>query len=411
MPAKLERIDKHPGIYRRGSRYVAYFYDAAGKQRNRSFRTLTEAAKFKRGCEADRDRGELEPRSSLTFEAFGREWIDSYHGRGRRGFREPTRESYRAALDRSYRFFDGRLLTSLTPRDVHKYVAHLTDEKAQGRALSDSSIRKLVAPLRSCLATATEDGLIRSNPALYVRLPHRPQVVEDGEDVRALTREQITTVLGTVRPEWRTFIALLAATGLRYSEAAALQWRHLELGTGARVKVRRRWYRGGFEPPKSRAGRRDVPIDQALARDLERHRRESRWRGDDDLVFTYNGEDPPDYRSMLRNVLRPAAEEAGAGWAGFHSLRHSCASMLFARGCNVVAVQKWLGHSSPTVTLNVYISLIDGELAEPLRLSHELGGDKESDKTSPLNPTQPDRSVEDEFAQLMGNTTTPPDAT
>ena len=53
---------------------------------------------------------------------------------------------------------------------------------------------------------------------------------------------------------------LLAATGLRISEVFALQWRHLHLDGTAHVKVRRAYVRGKLEPPKTRHGRRDVPL-------------------------------------------------------------------------------------------------------------------------------------------------------
>jgi integrase len=53
-------------------------------------------------------------------------------------------------------------------------------------------------------------------------------------------------------------------------------------------------------------------------------------------------------------VLKPAAQEAGAAWAGFHTFRHTCASMLFHDGRNAVQVQRWLGHHSAAFTLATY---------------------------------------------------------
>jgi integrase len=40
-----------------------------------------------------------------------------------------------------------------------------------------------------------------------------------------------------------------------------------------------------------------------------------------------------------------------------HDLRHYYASGLIAAGCDVVTVQHALGHSSPTITLNIYSHL------------------------------------------------------
>ena len=59
-------------------------------------------------------------------------------------------------------------------------------------------------------------------------------------------------------------------------------------------------------------------------------------------------------------MLRPAAAEAGIDWpVGFHTLRHTCASILFAEGRNAVQVQRWLGHFSPDYTLETYVHLLE----------------------------------------------------
>ena len=57
----------------------------------------------------------------------------------------------------------------------------------------------------------------------------RPNVAEDQEDVRALSREQLETLLAIVPDSWRLFVTVLAATGLRVSEAIALRWGDLQL--------------------------------------------------------------------------------------------------------------------------------------------------------------------------------------
>jgi integrase len=56
-------------------------------------------------------------------------------------------------------------------------------------------------------------------------------------------------------------------------------------------------------------------------------------------------------------------------WVGFHTFRHTCASLLFAQGRNAVQVQRWLGHHSAAFTLATYVHLLDGDLGEPLTLS------------------------------------------
>jgi integrase len=75
---------------------------------------------------------------------------------------------------------------------------------------------------------------------------------------------------------------------------------------------------------------------------------------------------------VRRRALKPAAEEAGAPWAGFHTFRHTWASMLFERGANAVQVQRWLGHHSAAFTLATYVHLLSDDLGDPLDLGAEL---------------------------------------
>ncbi len=87
-------------------------------------------------------------------------------------------------------------LTEVTPFEGRRFVAWLCDESAQGRELSDATVRNIMAPLRACLATAVREGLIRSNPTRDVDLPHRP-TAEDSEDeeVRAMSQDQLAALL------------------------------------------------------------------------------------------------------------------------------------------------------------------------------------------------------------------------
>lgn len=373
MAAPMEKT-RHPGIFKRGSRYVVV-YKVDGRQHKESARTLDEARRLKAARMADRDRGEFQELSRVKFRDYADEWIDRYQGNGRRGFTENTRDEYRRDLERyAFPFFDkrlGRTLAGITPRDVAKWIAWLCEQPStrKGRTLSDQSVRRILAPLRSCLATAKREGLIRHNPADGAALPHRPRVEGTGGDdeLRVFTREQLDAVLRVVHPRHRLTLEFLAATGLRWSELIALRWGDLVLdGDSPRVKVRRALVKGTLKSPKSRHARRDVPLSAVLVSALRQR------RGDADaLVFTSRTGTPLDY-SNTRRALRPAAEEAGAGWAGFHTFRHTCASMLFERGANAVQVQRWLGHHSPAFTLSTYVHLLDSGVGEALELEREL---------------------------------------
>lgn len=74
-------------------------------------------------------------------------------------------------------------------------------------------------------------------------------------------------------------------------------------------------------------------------------------------------------------MFKPAARAAGVDWAGFHTLRHTCATELFRRGLNPKQVQVWLGHHSPAFTLATYVHILSEELpASPFEPKMPQGG-------------------------------------
>ena len=378
MAAKLEKT-RTPGIFKRGSRYV-FSYRVEGKQKWESARTLEEARRAKSARQTDIGRGEFEERSRVTLHEYAEAWVERYLGRGRGGFREGTRDEYRRQLDQYvFAHFGAAKLTEVTPSRVAGFVGWLCEQtrpaptkedKDRRVPLSDATVRNVMAPLRACLASAVREGLIRSNPARDADLPHRPTAEgSEEEQVKAMSTEELATLLALIPDRHRTLFRLLAATGLRISEAIALQWHHLELdGSSPHVKVRRALVKGRWGPPKSRHGRRSVPLDAELVRALRRHRKGSDWPGADDLAFSAGNGKPLGQSNLYRDALKLPREEANLAWVGFHTFRHTCASMLFAEGRNAVQVQRWLGHHSPAFTLATYVHLLDGDLGEPLHV-------------------------------------------
>lgn len=372
----------HRGIYKRGSRYVVR-YRVEGKLRQESVRTLAEALRVKRGREADLDRGEYHEPSRKSFRDYATEWIETYQGNGKRGFTEETRAEYRRDLEKyAFPYLSDRLgltLSGITPRAINEWIRWLG--KGGDRKLADATVKRIVSPVRSCLASAKADGLIRANPADGAIFPVAEREVREvgndsDEKARALSREQLDAILRVVHPGHRPMLRLLAATGLRWGEAAALRRGDIVLdGSSPRVEVRQAVTKGGrFKPPKSKYGIREVPLPPALVSELRKHLASLRPDGEEALAFPSKAGTVLRYPNMLRRVLRPAAEEAGASWAGFHSLRHTYASLHLEKGTNVVRLSRMLGHHDPSFTLRRYAHLIPGDDPIALDLDEELRG-------------------------------------
>lgn len=269
-------------------------------------------------------------------------------------------------------------LTEIQPTDLKAFVAKMAE-----RGISKNTVRLGVAPVRALLATAVEEGLLRSNPAIGVRLFVEPistrGELRPDEDVKALTEEELARFLGVLEADdrwryWRLFFEFLAQSGLRVGEAIELRWKDIDLGERT-LEIRRRFYRDRIDRPKSRYGRRRIRLSDATARALWRVRMEAR-AGDDELVFTTERGGRIVPSNLMSRVLKPAAVKAGLGqmvgtppraesWVGFHTFRHTCATMLFRRGSNAVQVQRWLGHHKPSFTLDTYIHLLEDDLPDP----------------------------------------------
>src|SRR4051812_22076589 len=83
---------KTPGVFKRidgSGRTIGYacVYRSGARQRKRHARSYEEAKRIKRESETDRDRGELQERSAITFRRYLDAWVRGYRGQGRRGFR------------------------------------------------------------------------------------------------------------------------------------------------------------------------------------------------------------------------------------------------------------------------------------------------------------------------------------
>ncbi len=98
---------------------------------------------------------------------------------------------------------------------------------------------------------------------------------------------------------------------------------------------------------------RTVPLPDELLTTLSAHV-ELGHRGD--WLFAGAEHDPP-HQNTVGHRWRQTAMKAQVEGFTLHSLRHFYASGLIAAGCDVVTVQRALGHAKPTTTLETYSHL------------------------------------------------------
>ncbi len=119
--------------------------------------------------------------------------------------------------------FGAIALDKLRPSDIDGLILALND-----KGLSDATVQRIFTVLRVALAGAVRDGLIARNPAAAVR---QPSVTR--KEARCLSAAEVATLLEAAKDSrYHPLLALIAATGLRRGEAAALRWSDLDLETG-----------------------------------------------------------------------------------------------------------------------------------------------------------------------------------
>jgi integrase len=342
----------HPGIYRKGSRYLVRWRHH-GRLKTRSFRTLTEATKFK----AKTASGDTQATSRIPFKRYAEAWLDSYNGRTARGLSDSTRAGYRDALDRfAIPFFGTVPLDRVDPPLLRDFIAHLAAQTANEpkrkphsgtkRTLAPATVRRYYAPVRALLATAYEDGLLRSNPALGVRV-----IVKDRRPRTPLwlTADQTRALLAAMPPEDADLAYFLAATGCRISEALRVRWCDVAPDENGRIVL-------AIPKAKTPAGERVIPLSPETARRLTKRRAGATYAADHDPIFPSSAGTHIDSHNYRRNVFKPAAKAAGVPWATPHKLRHGLASLMANQGYSAAQIAAHLGHADGGVlALKTYI--------------------------------------------------------
>lgn len=268
-----------------------------------------------------------------------------------------------------YIFVD-KPLDEVDPSDVRTWLAQLKKAKTprgkgEKKLLADETRRGAFARLRSAFNVAVADRLIRFNPCDSVKPPAQSEECAG----YALTAAEAERLIVTVTDHWLgAFYFVALATGMRLGELRGLRWKNVVLtGDEPMIYVREQGRRkGGKEtwwPPKSKASRRDIPLDEDTVAVLKAQfaRLEAR-RGDPDATWTDHGLVFPSgvgtmssgSSNILRH-LRPAFKRAKLPeHLRFHDLRHTAGSLMLAAGAEITDVSKILGHSSIAVTMKVY---------------------------------------------------------
>lgn len=285
----------------------------------------------------------VDPRNSrTTLAAFYADWS------ARQVWADGTIAAMGLAM-RSCTFADKGLGT-IRRSDIETWVKSMTTA-----GLAPGTIRTRVNNVRSVLRAAVRDRLIPRDPSEGVTTPRQRRAEAS---MTIPTPEQVHALLEAAEGQWHVYLAIAAFAGLRLGEISGLQrddidfprrtlrvQRQVQRATAGRIVV---------TAPKYGSERTVFLADDMVAL-LAAHVAEI---GDDERpwLFASTTDDPP-HQNTVWYAWRATAARAGVDGFTLHDLRHFYASGLIAEGCDVVTVQRALGHAKATTTLNTYSHL------------------------------------------------------
>ncbi|MGH3085688.1 MAG: site-specific integrase [Rubrobacteraceae bacterium] len=339
-------------------------YTTKGRKRKTIYgKTRKDVAAKLATALSDREEGLVFDAGTLTVEEFLERWLSDCV---RDTVKASTYSSYGQLISKHAVPVLGRIrLKTLTATHVRGLLREKLDA-----GLSPRTVQYLRFVLRKALDQAVIDNLIPRNPVAGVK---SPQVRR--EEIKPLSPEQARLFLQTAAEAGDRLEALYAVAihlGLRQGELLALKWEDVDLEAGT-LQVRRSLAgssegRPVFTTPKTAKSRRQVRLTIGATEALKHHRKrqlEERmrvaglWR-DHGLVFTTETGTPIDRHNLCQRSFRPLLQKAGLSRIRFHDLRHTCATLLLARGVHPKIVQELLGHSTIAITLDTYSHVLPG---------------------------------------------------
>lgn len=230
--------------------------------------------------------------------------------------------------------------------------------------LSGTSARNVLSTLKVILKEAEKRGLIEEcwNK---INLPPKKKAF-----VKVLSVSEQKALEKTLYEDKDIGILICLYTGLRIGEVCALRWSDIDFenailcvnGTQVRTKE-------GLDiiPPKSDASKREIPIPDFLMEKLEQIKNKGTY------VLSQN-QKPMDVRAYRRR-FKNKIKEAHLSDIKYHSLRHTFATRALEVGMDYRTLSEILGHSSVSITLDIYAhSLKEHKINEMKKISELFTG-------------------------------------
>ncbi len=238
-------------------------------------------------------------------------------------------------------------LKALSDEHIQQFVDELL------AVLAPKSVRSVFSILRLGLDEAAEQNLT-SDLCRKIKLPKVKR-----KEVKVFNKPEqkaIEAYIETSKNPNDIGILICFYTGIRIGELCALSWENIDLKRGV-ISIEHTLYRVKskdgkkktelkISTPKSESSIRDIPLPKFLIAKLKAIEIGSGF------LIQRKGKfiEPNVYSRRYKDIL----SELDIPYRKFHSTRHTFATRALEIGMDIKTLSEILGHSSPTVTLNLY---------------------------------------------------------
>lgn len=333
-----------------------------------------------------------ESTTNITLEKWIAEWLDVYVKPP--VLKQKTYENYRDRLAYLLPLLGKRRLNTITTKELQDVFKKLYAEGgAKKQGLAAHSVNRIRSYLKSALNDAIDNGLLTKNPANGTK-----PLKEAKADIVVMTETEVRRFLeiaksgsyitfgvnnpnylkhniGTqyLQRNYYNFVNLALATGMRCGELRGLSWKCVDFNAGTiRVEeqiVTTNDYADMFDDPKTYHSVRTIVVDKTVLNELQEFKEYQKdyavilgdkFLNAHDLIFTNTFGKPVCYSNFRKRYFFKMLGAAGiSSKYTIHCMRHTHATLLLKAGVNVSVVSKRLGHSSTSVTLNIYAHVLN----------------------------------------------------
>lgn len=266
------------------------------------------------------------------------------------------------------------LLTGLKARHIQEFYTYCIDEKK----VSPNTVIRYHANIRKCLQSALKQELVTSNQADLVDKPKKKLYIANVLPISKLLI-LLRNIEGT-HLEIPTFFSVYY--GLRRGEAAGLLWSNLDFknkkiiigNTLIEGENKELLNRKSLKTKSSYRTLELIPEVEKFLLEIKEKQEENKklFKGSynhkysDNICVKENGDlIKLDY---ITKKFKEISKKFGYDDIHFHCLRHSFATNMYDEGMDMKELQVWLGHSSISTTMDIYLHFLEKKMKESAKI-------------------------------------------